>query len=193
MSPGFTVIFDACVLYPAPLRDLLMSLATTELFRARWSPDIQEEWMRAVLAQNKDNPNVTRACLERTRQLMDANVLDSVVTGYERLIDGIALPHAQDRHVVAAAIRAGANVIVTFNLKHFPDYALREFGIHAAHPDEFVSRLLDLDAGAVCLAVKQHRARLKKPPMDVTGYLESLQRQELTQTVAALRPYIDLI
>jgi predicted nucleic acid-binding protein len=190
---GFTALFDSCVLYPAPLRDLLMSLATSGLFRARWSPHIHEEWMRAVLNQNKDNSNVTAERLERTRQLMDANVLDSVVTGYEKLINGIVLPDANDRHVVAAAIRAGADVIVTYNLKHFPDAALAEFGMHAEHPDTFVSHLFDLDSAVACRAVKQHRARLKNPPVDVAGYLDALQRQELTETVAILRTFSNLI
>lgn len=105
----------------------------------------------------------------------------------------IGTKDANDRHVVAAAIRAGADVILTFNLKHLPDSALNEFGIHAEHPDEFVSHLLDLDAGAVCAAVKQHRARLKNPPVDVVGYLESLQRQELTQAVSVLRSFGHLL
>jgi predicted nucleic acid-binding protein len=193
VSASFTAVFDSCVLYPASLRDLLLSLATTGLFRARWSPHIHEEWMRAVLERNKDNPKVTPERLARTRQQMDTNVLDCVVTGYERLIDGLILPDPKDRHVLAAAIRAGADVIVTFNLKHFPATALAEFGIHAEHPDEFVSHLLDLDAGAVCRAAKQHRARLKDPPYSVTEYLDALQRQELAQTVVHLSSFQHLI
>lgn len=162
-----------------------MSLATTDLFRARWSSHIHEEWIRAVLERNKGNQNVTRERLERTRLLMDTAVLDSVVTGYEELIDGLTLPDPKDRHVLAAAIRAGAEVIITFNLTHFPATALAEFDIHAEHPDQFVSQLLDLDAGAVCRAARQHR--VKNPPFTVAQYLDVLQRQELTRTVLRLR------
>lgn len=175
-----------------PLRDLLLSLATTDPFRARWSPQIHEEWIRTVLTSNKDNPKVSPQRLERTHDLMDANVLDSVVTGYDDLIDGITLPDANDRHVPAAAIRACADVIVTSKLKHFPDSALRELGIHAEHPDEFVAHLLELNAGAVCLAARQHRARLKNLAVDVVSYLESLQRKNLTETVSRLRSFEDL-
>jgi hypothetical protein len=103
---GFTAIFDACVLYPAPLRDLLLSLAQTELFRARWTNDIHEEWIRSVL---KDRPDLAPN-LQRTRELMDTAVPDCLVTGYQSLIDSLKLPDPQDRHVLAAAIVGRASV-----------------------------------------------------------------------------------
>ena len=78
MSSNFTVIYDACVLYPAPLRDFLMRLALTDLFRARWSRDIHDEWIRNVL---KDRADLTPLQLERTRNLMDSHVRDCLVTG----------------------------------------------------------------------------------------------------------------
>ena len=98
-----------------------MHLALTDLFRAKWTDDIHEEWMRSVL---KNRPDLRREQLERTRDLMNAHVRDCLVTGYEDLIDSLALPDPDDRHVLAAAIRAGAEVIVTFNLKDFPPNAL---------------------------------------------------------------------
>lgn len=116
MADPFTAIFDACVLYPYSLRDLLVQLATTDLFRGRWSSHIHDEWIRAVLSER---PDLTAARLVRTRELMDMHVMDSVVTGYEGLIDGLELPDPNARHVLAAAIRCHAQVIVTHNLKHF--------------------------------------------------------------------------
>lgn len=113
---NFTVVYDACVLYPAPLRDLLMRLALTELFRARWTDDIHEEWITNLPADRSD---LTRDQLERTRTLMNANVRDCVVQGYCDLIDGLELPDPNDRHVLAAAIRVHADVILTFNLEVF--------------------------------------------------------------------------
>ncbi len=113
----FTAVYDACVLYPAPLRSLLMYLAVTDLYRARWSNDIHEEWMRSVV---EDHPDITRAQVERIRDLMNAHVRDCLVTGYESLIPSLTLPDPDDRHVLAAAIRCGADAIVTANLKHFP-------------------------------------------------------------------------
>lgn len=182
----FTVVFDACVLYPFGLRDLLVQLATTDLFRGRWSRDIHDEWISAVLEQH---PHITRARLERTRELMDAHVLDSLVTGYEPLIAGIVLPDAKDRHVVAAAIRCGAQVIVTRNLRHFPESALDPLGIEAQHPDEFVTCLMDLGRELVCESVRRCRSYLKNPVMSVEEYLAMLERQGLEATVAELRTH----
>jgi len=119
------------VLYPAPLRDLLMHLALTDLIRAKWTEAIHEEWIRSVLA---NRPDLTREKLERTRQLMNAHVRDCLVADYEDLIPLLTLPDADDRHVLAAAIRSNADVIVTFNLGDFPPEALTKWGIEAQHP-----------------------------------------------------------
>ena len=109
----YTVLYDACVLYPAPLRDLLMRLALVDLFRARWTDDIIEEWTRSLLL---NRPDLTREKLSRTCHLMNAHVLDALITGYDTLIPGIVLPDPGDRHVLAAAIRGSAAVIITYNL-----------------------------------------------------------------------------
>lgn len=84
-----------------------------------------------------------------------------MVTGYENLIDGLVLPDPDDRHVLAAAVRCHAAVIVTFNLKDFPVEALRPYGVEAQHPDDFVMDLLDLSPAAVCRAAESCRRRLK--------------------------------
>ncbi|MCA3219062.1 MAG: PIN domain-containing protein, partial [Burkholderiales bacterium] len=110
MSSRFTVVYDACVLYPAPLRDLLMRLALADLYRARWTDAIHNEWIRALLARR---PDLKREDLERTRELMNLHVRDSLVTGFEPLIPSVELPDADDRHVVAAAIHCGASLILT--------------------------------------------------------------------------------
>ncbi len=112
-----TAILDACVLYPNGLRSLLMYLAGTDILRARWTELINEEWMRNV---ENNCPGMTRERTERIRNLMNAHVLDSVVTNFEDLIPGLTLPDPDDRHVLAAAIRGGADLIVTFNLADFP-------------------------------------------------------------------------
>lgn len=186
----FTALYDACVLYPAPLRSFLMYLAVTDLYRARWSNDIHEEWMRNVV---KDHPDITRAQAEHIRDLMNANVRDCLVTGYESLIPSLTLPDPDDRHVLAAAIRCGADVIVTANLKHFPADKLKPYGIEAQHPDEFLTHQLDLAPNIVCAAAKTHRASLKKPPMTADEFLSALERQGLPQTVSELRRFADLI
>jgi hypothetical protein len=186
----FTALFDACVLYPAPLRDLLMRLALTDLFRAKWTDQIHEEWIGNVLA---DRPDLTRLKLEGTRDLMNTNVRDCLVTDYEDLIEAIPLTDLDDRHVLAAAIRSHANVIVTFNLRDFPEDLLQRYGIEAQHPDDFITHLLDLDPAAVYRAVKRQREALKAPPRTAEELLETFEKQGLVQTVAHLRTAIDLL
>jgi predicted nucleic acid-binding protein len=186
----FTALYDSCVLYPAPLRDLLMRLALTDLFRARWTDQIHDEWIGAVL---KDRPDLQREQLERTRSLMNAHVRDCLVTGYQPLLQGLHLPDPNDRHVLAAAIRARVDVIVTFNLKDFPGELLAGFGMHAQHPDEFIAHLIDLAPGAVCAAAKRHRESLKNPPRSVEQYLDALAAQRLPETVSRLRAFADVL
>lgn len=114
---GYTALYDACVLYPAPLRDLLLQLSLSHLFRARWSASIHDEWIRNVL---QDRPDLTSEQLNRTRSLMDAAVPDALVRGYAKLVATLELPDPEDRHVLVAAICGRCDVIVTFNLRDFP-------------------------------------------------------------------------
>lgn len=187
---NFIALYDACVLYPAPLRDLLLHLALTNLFRAKWTDTIHEEWMRNVLA---DRPDILPAQLNRTRDLMNLHVRDCLVTGYEKIIPTLSLPDPDDRHVLAAAISASASVIVTYNLKDFPAKILRKYEIEAQHPDEFVSNLIDTAPAIVYSAVRALRANLKKPPIDAENYLNTLERQSLAETVSRLREFVLLI
>lgn len=187
---NFTAVYDACVLYPAPLRDLLMELALTDLFRARWSEEIHKEWIRNVL---KNRPDLEENQLLRTRSFMDANVRDALVTGFESLIPSLKLPDPNDRHVLAAAIRCQSDVIVTFNLKDFPSDYLSSFDVEAQHPDEFILYLLDLYPVQVCRAVEKVRQRLRNPSMDCDRYLQNLLKQGLPQTVSFMKElgYLD--
>ncbi|WP_101102705.1 PIN domain-containing protein [Macromonas bipunctata] len=186
MSSHFTVVYDACVLYPAPLRDLLMRLALTDRFRARWSNTIHDEWTRNLLRQR---PELDPVALDKTRILMNTGVRDSLVEGFEHLIPAIELPDPNDRHVLAAAIHSGADTIVTFNLKDFPPKVLFRYHLQAQHPDDFVVDLFDLHPAAVLQAVAEQRAALKKPPKTADEFLDILLRQGLTQTVSMLKDW----
>lgn len=183
-------LFDASVLYPAPLRDFLMYLTLTDTFRAKWSEAIHQEWIEALL---RNRPDLTRTRLERTRDLMNAHVLDAVVEGYEELVDQLSLPDPDDRHVLAAAIKGDCDLIVTFNLKDFPDEILATYKIKAQHPDTFVMNLIDIAPFQVIFAASEHRQSLKNPPKSITEYLTTLEQHGLTQTVANLRAYAPLI
>lgn len=187
---AFVAVYDACVLYPAPLRDLLMHLALTGLFQARWSEQIHDEWIRNL---REDRPELTLEKLERVRRLMDAHAEDSLVTGYEGLIGSLELPDPDDRHVLAAAIQAKASVIVTYNLSDFPSPALVPHSVKAEHPDGFVLRLLETNLEKVIEAVREQRRNLKSPVVTAEELLATFERQRLPQTVAKLRESIGLI
>ena len=120
---------------------------------------------------------------------MDLAIPDGLVTGHETLITGLTLPDADDCHVLAAAVRCNASVIVTFNEKGFPASALAPYGVEAQHPDLFIDNLFDLDQAAVVTAAQRQRAQLKNPALDVDHYLGVLLRQGLVQTAKALATY----
>lgn len=190
MDHPVTAVYDANVLYPAPLRGLFIRLAQAGLVRARWTETIHDEWVRSVL---KDNPDLSADRLARTRSLMNDAVRDCLVTGYEDLIDTLSLPDPDDRHVLAAAIRTDAEVIVTFNLKDFPAGTLAAYNVEAQHPDDFLLALFETASGPVCAAVKRQREGLRNPPNTAEELLATLESQGLVQTVARLRPFADLL
>jgi predicted nucleic acid-binding protein len=187
---SFTVIYDANVLYPAPLRSVLMFLAQTDLFRARWTLDIHEEWIRNLLLKRAD---LNREKLEGLRDMMIEAIPNSLVTGYEPAIDGLELPDPEDRHVLAAALRANAEIIVTANLKDFPPGSLKAYNVVAQHPDDFILDLIDLKPPLVLACFKEDRTHYCNPPYTVEEYLENLTRQGLSKTVAYLSEYSHLI
>ncbi len=190
MDHPVTAVYDANVLYPAPLRDLFIRLAHAGLVRARWTEAIHDEWVRNVL---KDNPELSPERLARTRSLMNEAVRDCLVTGYEDLIESLTLPDIDDRHVLAAAIRADAEVIVTFNLKDFPAGTLANHDLDAMHPDDFLVSVFDAIPGPVRAAVKRRREGLRNPPKTAEELLATLENQGLIQTVARLRQFVDLL
>jgi predicted nucleic acid-binding protein len=182
-----TVLLDACVLYPAPIRDLPMHLAVADVFRARWTDQIHDEWTRGVL---KNRPDITPAQVNRTRRVMDKHVEDSLVLGYESLIPTLSLPDPNDRHVLAAAIRSKASVLLTFNLKHFPRARLAPYGIEAQHPDLFLCSQLTLAEASFCSAARQQRQSLRNPPKSPMDFVDILERHGLPQTASRLRSFV---
>jgi hypothetical protein len=170
------VVLDACVLLSAPPRDLLMELSLEGILRARWTDRIHEEWIRGLL---RVRPDLGRDQLERTRILMNKAVPDCLVTGFERLIPGLALPDPDDRHVLAAAIKSQASHILTFNTRDFPREALKTYGIEASSPDLFLVELFALKQESFVRAVQRVRARLKRPAMSASEYLARLEKSGL--------------
>lgn len=183
---SFGVFFDANVFYPAPLRDVLIQLATTGLFKAWWSHQIHEEWIRNLVI---NRPDISEEKLWQIAEHMNRAVPDCLVENYESLIQSLELPDQNDRHVLAAAIKSHSQVIVTNNLKDFPSDSLASYDIEAQSPDEFLFHQLDLHKGAVIASLRECRERLKNPPKNVDEFLETLESQGLIKFVAAIQEF----
>lgn len=178
------VIYDANVLYPAPLRDLLVRIAGAGLVRARSSNRILDECFRNLLLKRSD---IRESSLERTRFLMNEAIRDVLIadTTIEPL--NVILPDPDDVHVLNAAVAANARWIITFNLKDFPDSALAPFGVTAIHPDHFLHELMRQVPDVVVGTIHQQSAALKSPVQSFAELLDTLERNGLDQTVAAIR------
>jgi hypothetical protein len=170
------------------VRDLLVRLAMTDLFQAKWTDEILDEMVESILRTRDD---LTRAQLDRTRRLMSEAVRDCMVTGYEDLVGALTLPDEDDRHVLAAAIRAGAQVIVTENLKDFPTEYVGTFGIEAQSTDDFVMNVLDLNESRVVGALYEQAGALKNPTRSVAELLDTLHDCGLVRSVARLRTLLN--
>ncbi|MUL40402.1 PIN domain-containing protein [Streptomonospora sp. PA3] len=180
----FTVVYDANVLYPSTLRDLLIRVAQAGLVQAKWTHRILDEVFDSLAANRPDLP---ADALRRTRQLMITAVRDCLITGYEPLIESLRLPDPDDRHVLAAAIRARAQVVVTENLSDFPASVLGDWDIEAKSADEFVLDQIHLDRKVVWSCAQQIADSWRRPPGTVADVLANLQRNGLHAAVAELQ------
>ncbi|WP_046247370.1 PIN domain-containing protein [Hymenobacter terrenus] len=182
-SPRFVAVLDACVLYPVPIRDLLLSLAFAGLYKPKWSPLIQDEWTRNLLANRLDIPAEQ---LERTTKMMNTAFDDANVEGYEVFVPALTLPDPDDRHVLAVALRSQADVIVTLNLRHFPAPYIRTFDVEVQHPDDFICNLIDLNPAKALEAFLKQVARLRNPPIAAAQVLSNLRKCSLPASAARL-------
>ncbi|WP_121703299.1 PIN domain-containing protein [Streptomyces sp. E5N298] len=182
---AFIAVYDANVLYPSTLRDVLIRLAQAGLVQAKWTDQILDETFRNL---KKNRPDLDPYKLDRTRELMAGAVRDVLVKGHEPLVDIVDLPDPDDRHVLAAAIRAKAQVIVTFNLPDFPASKLSAWDVQAIHPDAFIEAQVDLSPQLVYAALTQIADAWKTPPNAVVAdVIASLEREGLVAAAAALR------
>ena len=183
-------LLDANVLYPAALRDLLLYLAVEKLYQPRWTDTIHDEWIRNVL---KNRPDLSPTRLARTRSLMNKSITGSLIGGYESLMPALELPDPGDRHVLAAGIKAKADVLVTYNLKDFPESAIEPYALKVWHPDQFLGYLLLENRADFLKAVKIQRRNLSKPPMSVSDLLAVLKKLRLSETVEELESFVDVL
>ena len=180
-------VLDANVLYPAPVRDLLLHMASEELFQPKWSDTIQKEWTRNLLAKR---PDLKKASLTNICKWMDRVYPDAHTRLYHLPKTPINLPDMADIHVVETAISSGANYIITFNLKDFPSKELAKYGVEAIHPDSFICKLLNQSPDEVLKAFNNQVAILRKPAKKAEEVLYALKKCGLLKTEQELRQLI---
>lgn len=184
----FVVVLDANVLFPFRTRDVLLTFAQDGLFRARLTEDILDEWTRNLIRLKPHLEVSIRAQEAAIREHFD----ECFVSGYQPLIDGLVLPDANDRHVLAAAIRCSAQVIVTENHKDFPVDVIEEHGVETLSADDFLANTYDLFP-ASARSLRKVRQRYENPAMTPTEFLLDLTRCGLSKLAAAARADIEYL
>ena len=185
LSDRFAVILDANVLYPFLTRDVLLSLAHAGLYRPLWSAEIMREWRDRLVEKKPAKAEKIAA----TARLMDGHFPEAQVIGYESLIPALLLPDPGDRHVPAAAIRGGAQAIVTENIRDFPNETLAAYDIEAITADEFCLSTIQLYQADAIQTLRAMRQRYTAPPMTPAELLLALSACGLVQTAAELQPH----
>lgn len=180
-------IFDACILYPFHLRNIVVQVAVDHLVEARWTDAIHEEWIRNVTASA---PAIPRQRLEITRRLMSDALPMAPVRGYEQYLPAISLPDPNDCHVLAAAIVARASLILTWNFRHFPSNELEKFGVRAETPDAFLSDVYDQVPELTIGSLANARRNLTKTKVSSSDFINILANQKLTQLANRARDHL---
>ncbi len=174
----FIVVLDANVLFPFTLRDTLLRAAAADFYQLRWSSEILDEMTSNLVSSSRMSADKA----ERLRETMERAFPEAGVSGYEPLV-GAMQNDLKDRHVAAAALKAGAQVIVTSNLRHFTE--LPE-GMEAQSPDQFLSNLFDLDPERFIELLREQADDLQNPPMTFDELLARLERV-VPELVSAVR------
>lgn len=180
-SVRFTAVLDTNVIYPVIIRDLLFWFAYYEMYTPKWSNHIFDEWKNVMERKGVSSEDAAK-------RVQKANLAfpDALVQQYEDLIKNLVLPDKKDCHVLAAAIKANAHLIVTNNIKHFPEEILNNFGIKAKTADDFLTDLIDLDGETAVEAFKEMVLNKRNPAMDEYGVLSNLKTNGLADTAAYL-------
>jgi hypothetical protein len=183
-------VYDACILYPFHLRNVIVQAGVDRLVHARWTDAIHDEWMRNLVA---NVPGLSVERLAATKQLMAVALPDAMVSGYEKHVETISLPDPDDRHVVAAAIEAKATHILTWNLRHFPARALKARGLVRQTPDAFLADLYDQVPQLLLASLANARRNLSKSGLSAEEFLDVLREQKLTQLDKRLRRHLAVL
>lgn len=180
----FPAFFDTNVLYGALLNDLILELADRGLFRPLWSQDVLFELGKNLVKHGEDS-----ALVQKRIGTMEHYFADAMVRGYEDLIPTMTNDE-KDRHVLAAAIRGGAEVLVTFNLRDFPEPSVERFDLEIVHPDDFLLDQLDLYHSVTLRALVEVVESYNSPAMTMDDYLIALIRAGVPKFAETARDLI---
>jgi hypothetical protein len=184
-EPSVTV-FDACILYPFHLRNILVQAAVDRLVEARWTDQIQNEWIRNLV---RATSSVQVERLSITRKLMNDALPAATVSGYEDYIATVNLPDPDDRHVVAAGIAAGATMILTWNLRDFPAKELKKFGLRKQTPDTLLTNVYEKVPDLIIGSLANARRNLSKTRVSASDFLDILANQKLAELASKMRKH----
>ncbi|WP_225732003.1 MULTISPECIES: PIN domain-containing protein [unclassified Nocardia] len=182
------VFIDTCVLYPAHLRDTILRLAEADLIQPLWSAEILFELRRNLCARCDGDDAAAK--VDRLISTLKGFFTDALVEGYEDLVERME-NHPKDRHVLAAALYGGADVLLTFNLKDFEVRPIGEGFPELSHPDAFLLDMLDLAPGQVIKLLRRQVAEHKRPPKHIQGLLDVLDRSGVPGFAAEVRRRLD--
>ncbi len=176
-SVRFTCVLDTNVIYPIVIRDLLFWFAHDDLYTPKWSKHIFDEW--ADVMRRKD---VSEEEIKKRIDWANQAFPDAMVKNYEVLMEGLTLPDVKDRHVLAAAVKTNANIIVTNNLKDFPEEYIATFGLSVKSADDFLTDIVDLNPDVAVNSFRKLVINRKNPALDEYEVLNSLRRNGLNDT-----------
>lgn len=176
-SVKFKCVLDTNVIYPLWTRDLLLWFANYDLYTPQWSENICCEWISVMIKKGVDIDEANKRA-----SIINEAFPDALVENYSSLIEHLSLPDEGDRHVLAAAIKTNANLIITNNLKDFPEKYLASYGLRAKTPDDFLTDIIDLNPDIALEAFKSLVLNKKKPPYDELEVLEIFRNNGLENT-----------
>lgn len=186
MTPRVRVALDACVLFPTVMREILLGTAATGAFSPVWSARILEEWARATRRLPEGAEVLARSAIARMR----ARWPEAEAAPLPEFVETLSLPDPGDRHVLAAAIEGGAEVLLTLNRRDFPSRTLARHGLIRRDPDGWLVELAaeGHDVAGVAAAVRAEAERLSGRPQEVRGLLRRAGLPRLGRSLAGTRP-----
>jgi predicted nucleic acid-binding protein len=184
-SVRFTAVLDTNVVYPVIIRDILLWFGHYDLYTPKWSEHIFQEWKKIMLEKGVNELDAVNR-INKVNQAFP----DALIINYKGLIDKLELPDVDDRHVLAAAIKVNANLIVTNNLKDFPRHYLQSFGLNAKTADDFLTDIIDLNQEQAIAAFKEMVLNKKNPKMDELEVLNQLRNAGLKDTANYLHAFL---